>query len=136
MPSESRDPPWNLKTEVGQLEDAIAPAGTFTASWSHIKEAAAQKGHVASRRSPRTQLQSRDELSVQTRIVPPPPKHCRSLCRLHTWACLSTSSSGPFPEHSSGPLTWTSFPSPTVKFPGSAAMGKLQGALGAQVKVA
>lgn len=26
MPSESRDPPWNLKTEVGQLEDAIAPA--------------------------------------------------------------------------------------------------------------
>ena len=25
MPSESRDPPWNLKTEVGQLEDAIAP---------------------------------------------------------------------------------------------------------------
>lgn len=98
---------------------------------------------MASPRSPVTQLQSTDELSAQTLIVPPPQKRRSPLCLLHTWAflspplhALSQNRPRPFSAPALALSPGSAFPSPTIKPPGPAAIGVAQGSLGSQVKVA
>ena len=141
MPSESKDPPWNLKIVVGQLEDAIAPARDLHSLLVSHKRNCSSERACGQSKVTRSQLQSREKLSVQTGIVPPPPKHCHPLCQLHTCACLSTPSSGSCPEQRSRPFSAPALalsPGAASLLPpsSSAAIGKAQGTLGTQVKVA
>lgn len=143
MPSESKDPPWNPKIEVGQLEDAIAPARDLHSLLvSHKRNCSSERACGQSKVTKNSAAEQRKIVNADWNCTSSPKALSPPLPTAHL--CMSQHPLfRPFPRtalqaflgSSSGPLTWSGFPCPTVKFrnngqsagrPGRAGQGGLK----------
>ena len=119
MPSESKDPPWNLKIEVGQLEDAIAPARDLQSLLvSHKRNCSSERACGQSKVTKNSAAEQRKIVSADWNCTSSPKALSPPLPNAHL--CMSQHPLfRPFPRRalqaflgsSSGPLTWSGFPS-------------------------